>query len=105
MENLVSNLLPLLFTAFGIAYILFFYSRSKSILKKWAVDNGYKILHDDLRLFMRGPYFWTASRGQTVYYVHVRDHAGNERRGYVRCGDWILGILCNRADVRWDDKR
>ena len=43
------------------------YSRSASLLQKWADENGYQILHKEYRYLRRGPFFWTTSRDQAVY--------------------------------------
>jgi hypothetical protein len=79
-------------------------TRSRSVLDQWADENGFEILHSEYRHMRLGPFFWTSSKGQTVYYVHVRDQQGRERMGWVRCGGWFLGLMSNKAEVRWDDK-
>jgi hypothetical protein len=33
--------------------------------------------------FVRGPFFWTTGKGQEVFYVTVRDEAGDTSRGFV----------------------
>jgi hypothetical protein len=48
-------------------------------------------------------FFWTTSQDQVVYYVTVLDQLGRERRGWVRCGSWFLGMFSNQADVRRED--
>ena len=78
-------------------------SRSQSVLVAWATANGFEIVRSDLRYFNRGPFFWTTSKGQTVYYVTVRDPRGGLRSGWVRCGSWWFGIWSNQAEVRWVD--
>jgi hypothetical protein len=77
-------------------------SRSRTILEQWAQDMNYTILESDFRIFRRGPFFWTTSRGQTVYYVTIRDRQGMKRSGWVRCGGWWTGLFSNKAEVRWD---
>jgi hypothetical protein len=79
------------------------FGRSSSLLHQWAAENGYRILRQEYRTLFKGPFFWTSSKGQTVYYVVVEDEDGNERRGWVRCGGWWFGLLSNHVDVRWDD--
>ena len=78
------------------------FSRARSILQKWADDNGYQLLQAEYRWFRKGPFFWTTSRDQVVYYVVVLDPLGRERKGWVKCGSWLFGMLSNKADVRWD---
>jgi len=81
----------------------FQYSRSRSLLEGWAAQNGYEILQREFRYLRRGPFFWTSSKGQTVYYVSVRDREGQVRFGFVRCGGWWLGLWSAKTEVRWDD--
>jgi hypothetical protein len=89
---------------FGIAIFIFVttiwhFSRSRSVLEQWADQSGFEILHSEYRNFARGPYFWTTSKGQTVYYVTVRDNRGHVRTGWVRCGGWFLGLMTDQAEV------
>jgi hypothetical protein len=77
--------------------------RSTEMIQRWAEGNGYMILDMERRLFRRGPFFLTTSRSQTVYYVTLVDPQGGERRGWVRCGSFWLGIFANTVEVRWDE--
>ena len=79
------------------------FGRSSSLLHQWAAENGYRIVSQEYRNFFKGPFFWTSSKGQTVYYVVVEDSGGKRRRGWVRCGGWWLGLLSDNVEVRWDD--
>jgi hypothetical protein len=85
---------------FGIAMSI---SRPRTILERWADANGFQIVHAERRTFFRGPFFWRSTKDQVVYYVTVRDSSGAARRGYVRCGGWVLGLMSDAADVQWDD--
>lgn len=76
--------------------------RSRSVLERWAERNGYRIIDADYRNFFRGPFFWTSSKGQTVYRVTVQAK-GVVRNGWVRCGSWWLGLLSDQVEVRWDE--
>jgi hypothetical protein len=76
--------------------------RSRRVLERWAERNGYRIIDTDYRKFFRGPFFWTTSRGQTVYRVTV-DVKGAVQRGWVRCGSRRLGLFSNQVEVRWDE--
>jgi hypothetical protein len=78
-----------------------YFSRARRILEHWALDNGYEILSSEYRWFFRGPFPWTTN-DQAVYYVTLRTTDGRERHGWVRCGNWLVGVLVNRAEVRWD---
>src|SRR5581483_1656083 len=78
-------------------------SRSRSVLQDWARDHAFEIIDREERIFMKGPFFWTSSRGQVVFYVTVRDSEGHFRKGWVRCGSFFSGLFSDRAEVRWDD--
>jgi hypothetical protein len=94
----------LLFLVLAILLIVWHFSRSNDLLHGWAHENGLRIVRQEYRHFFKGPFFWTTSKGQTVYYVTVKDDNGNQRNGWVRCGGWFFGLLSNNVDVRWDDE-
>lgn len=77
--------------------------RTRSLVDRWAQENGYAILDQQYRPVNRGP-FWMASGGQRVFYVTVRDREGRRRTGYIRCGDLFLGLLSPQVEVRWDEE-
>jgi hypothetical protein len=77
------------------------WSRSRSLLEGWATENGYEIVQSEYRVLSKGPFFWTSSKGQTVYYVTIRDGQGETRSGWVRCGSWWFGLMSNKTEVRW----
>src|SRR4051812_41477629 len=83
--------------------IVWHYSRASSLLRRWAEENGYRLVHSKYRLFFRGPFFWTTSKGQAVYRVTVEDTDGSLRYGWVRCGGWFLGMVSDHVEARWDD--
>jgi hypothetical protein len=91
------------FFIIAVVLIGFHYSRSNSLLQQWAERNHYRLVEQEYRTFFRGPFFWTTSRGQTVYYVTVEDSQGKRRKGWVRCGGWLLGMLSNNVEVAWDE--
>jgi hypothetical protein len=96
-------IIGLAFLAFVFMSIHWHFSRSGSVLEKWAAENGYQIIHSEYCHFMRGPFFWTTSKGQTVYHVTVRTDSGKIRTGWVRCGGFFLGLFSDAAEVRWED--
>jgi len=79
------------------------FGRSSSLLHQWAAQNAYAIISQEYRFFFKGPFTWTSTKAQTVYYVVVEDLAGTKRNGWVRCGSWWFGLLSNDVTVRWDD--
>src|SRR5437762_2925342 len=94
----------LAFGLFAVVSIAWHFSRSRTLLERWAAENGYRILASEQRFLSGGPFFWTTSKGQTVYRVKVEDPAGRVRQGWVRCGSWMFGLLSNKAEARWDDE-
>ena len=86
-----------------VGSISWHFARSRAVLEQWAQEEGFEILRRDYRAFFRGPFFWTTSKGQTVYFVTVRDGQGSVRRGWVRCGGWFSGLMTDKAEVRWKD--
>ena len=98
---------PLLLVALVMAVVIlawvWHFFRARTILQEWADDNGYQLLQAEYRWFRKGPFFWTSSRGQVVYYVTVLDQQGRERKGWVRSGSWWLGLFSNKVEARWDE--
>jgi len=86
-----------------IVIIIGTYSRGRKILESWALENNYQIISSETRLFRRGPFFWTTTKNQMVYYVTVRTPE-DVKSGWVRCGGWLLGIFENKAEVKWDER-
>ncbi|MEO5916033.1 MAG: hypothetical protein ABIS50_17490 [Luteolibacter sp.] len=103
MNDILSVFVALAVMAIIVLVFTWHFSRSRSVLEQWAIENGYTIIHSEYRHFMRGPFFWTTSKGQTVYQVSVRDKAGTVRSGWVRCGGFFLGLLSDNAEVRWEN--
>ena len=101
----MNNVPLLLLFAVIIAVALWWnFSRSRALLRQWAQENGYEILESHYRVFRKGPFFWTSSRGQTVYYVKTRDRQGYLRSGWVRCGSWWWGLWSDQTEVRWENQ-
>jgi hypothetical protein len=79
-------------------------SRSRSLLEGWAMQNDYELLNSDYRYLRKGPFTWTSSNNQTVYYVAVRDKENHVRSGWIRCGEFWLGLYAaDKTEVQWDD--
>lgn len=104
MNGVVLALGVVVLAIVAFAYLAWHFSRSRSVLEQWADENGFEILSSEYRNLFRGPFSWTTSKGQTVYYVRVRDRQGTERTGWVRCGGWVLGLMSDKAEVRWEDE-
>ena len=100
-SNFVTILLTIVALLGAAGGIYAYVSRSNYLLEKWADENRYQLLRVGHRMFRKGPFLWSG-RGQTVYRVRVQDERGNERRGWVRCGSWWLGVFTNKIEVKWD---
>jgi len=87
----------------GLAVMTWSWSQGRRILEQWAQTKGYRIVSSEVRWLRRGPFFWTTSKGQMVYYVVVDTPDGQTRRGYVRCGSFFWGLLNDKAEERWEE--
>jgi hypothetical protein len=104
MSEQVLGVLAIVVLAGFVAFMLYLQiRRAQTLLRGWAKENGYEILGAEHRIFRKGPYIWSA-RGQAVYRVRVRDRAGVERLGWVRCGSWFAGVLSDKVESRWDQE-
>jgi hypothetical protein len=77
-------------------------SRGSAFLDQWASRCRYRIISREFRYFFKGPFFWTSSNAQVVYYVTIEDGLGRVRSGWVRCGGYFLGLLSDDVEVQWD---
>jgi len=85
--------------------LVWHFKRARSLLDRWAKENGYEIVERSYRHLLKGPFFWTSSRGQAVYHVTVRDTQGSTRSGWLRCGGWWAGMFSDKTEVRWESDR
>ena len=76
-------------------------SRSRTLLARWARQNGCRIVETS-RSWFGGPFFWTTSKGQTVYHVVVQFPDGSTRRGFARMGSWWAGLISDDVRVEWE---
>ena len=95
----------LMFIVFGIAIasLVWQTTRSRELLDQWAQREGFQLLAVERRYMRRGPFFWTTSKGQEVFFVQVLDlQSGQVRPAWVRVGGWWRGLLSDQVDVRWE---
>jgi hypothetical protein len=104
MNAVETYLLLIGFAIIATTLVIFSFSRGRSLLNRWAQENNFQILDFEMRTLSAGPFTWTSSRNQIVYFVHVRDREGKERSGWVRCGSFWGGILSDKTEVRWKDE-
>ncbi|HEX7900231.1 MAG TPA: hypothetical protein VF950_20855 [Planctomycetota bacterium] len=72
-------------------------------LDVWARRGGAEILSRERRYARRGPFDFLG--GYAVFRVRIRDAARRERVGWVRLGDYVLGLCSDEAHARWDKSR
>jgi len=103
----MENVLPVLgvFAVLGlaVAMMVWHFRRSRNIAQQWAQDNGFELLSAERRFAFRGPFWWRTSKGQEVFRITVRDTGGRVRSGYLRVGGWVVGLLSDQADIKWDE--
>jgi hypothetical protein len=102
MEGYLVIVVFVVFVVLAILSMVWRFRRADSLLVQWAERHGYRLISQEYRSFFKGPFFWTSSKGQMVYYVSVKDSEGNLRRGWVRCGGLFLGMLSDNVEVSWD---
>ena len=99
----MSGGLIILVILIAILAMIFHFGCAQNVLETWARDNGYEIIDSEYRHLMKGPFFLRSGKGHAVYHVTVRDRDGNIRRGYVRCGSWLAGLLSDHVTVEWEE--
>ncbi|HYF64193.1 MAG TPA: hypothetical protein VD886_15335, partial [Herpetosiphonaceae bacterium] len=73
---------------------------ARAQIEQWANANGLAVVNVQRRLMDRGPFFWNTSQFQGVYYVLVRDPAGQTRALWVRSGRY-WGGASETIDIHW----
>ncbi len=101
-EDTAIALLVIAVACIAVAAMSWSMSRGRQVLDRWAQANGYRIVSCEVRWFRRGPFFWTTSKGQMVYYVEVMAPSGQTRHGYVRCGSFFWGLWKDQVEERWE---
>lgn len=81
------------YVAIGVAlaigvFVLFrsINARADKVLRHWATQNGFELLHFERCFFTGGFDPLRTGRSQIVYFVRVQDPQHHERAGWVRCG-------------------
>jgi hypothetical protein len=77
--------------------------RGNALVSRWAGQNGYEIVGRKWSLFRVGPFPMAAFGKQAVYHLVVRDPAGRERSCWLKVGDFVVGLLDDAIEVKWDD--
>jgi len=91
---------------FGLVVGTLFYSHyrwAKRRLLVWARDNNVRIVQDQYRMFLRGPF---DSVGKyAVFRISAKDKQGEERVGWVRLGGFFVGLWSEDSKVIWEWER
>jgi hypothetical protein len=104
MESISTYLALICLASVIIAWNVWSFSRGRALLKRWAQENGFQIVHSEFSGFYSGSFTWTSSRSQIIYFVQVLDSNGKERSGWVRCGSFWSGIVSDKTEVKWKDE-
>jgi len=102
MSETEITLLVVAVLGIALAMTAWSFSRGRRILEQWADRHGCRIVSSEVRWFRRGPFLWTTSKHQIVYYVVVETQDGQTKRGWVRCGSFWWGVMTDKAEERWE---
>ena len=101
-QILAAVLLPLVATA-AIMINILYYRRGRQLLSDWADERGIRIIWKERRYLRTGPFFLRSSRGQIIYRIVAMNPDGIRRKGGVRIGGFLFGVLSRKISVIWDD--
>jgi hypothetical protein len=102
-DGMLAIAIPLL-VGLVVLNVYWVFRRSESMLKRHLHNSGYRLVNKQYRWLARGPFFWTTSKGQSVYRFVAEDVDGVRREGWARIGGYFFGLLSDRVDLRWDDE-
>jgi len=97
-------IVPVFIAAIGFAALNLWWTfkRSAAMLERHLRERGYVLVSRQYRWLMRGPFWWRASKGQSVYRFAAEDAEGVRHEGWARVGGFFFGLLSNQVDIRWD---
>jgi hypothetical protein len=78
------------------------HSRVEKIVQQWAKTAGLELVSAQKRYWRTGPFSLRQFRGQFVFRIVVRDHAGAERTGWILVGGPVAGVLSDKVEAIWD---
>jgi hypothetical protein len=76
-------------------------AKAQSIIHKWAYENGYSLLSARYLFLFRGPYSFISSWFNMVYHICVIDKNGTQKEGFIRLGNWFIGLFSGKIKVTW----
>ncbi|MGA3163939.1 MAG: hypothetical protein ABSD77_07080 [Verrucomicrobiota bacterium] len=97
----ITYTLLLVFGVGGFAYVIWSFSRSKLLLRRWAEKNKFQILQSTLKPFSKGIFKFFGGL-QTEYYVRIRDQEGQEHSGWLRYEGGFWTAIFKLPEIRWE---
>jgi hypothetical protein len=104
MESIGFYLVSVGIVAFMVRHFFWVRSSARTLLNRWAQENGLEILHSKVVFADLGPFSWSTSKSQLVYFVLVRDREGSKRSAWVRCGRFWQGRKSHTIEIKWKDE-
>jgi len=102
------ELLLLFFIALPTIIFLFFaldyfYSlrAGRTLLKEWAVNNGYELLTVKYGLIRINPFFFNFLWKKRLFKVTLKTMEGNQRSAWILVGDILSGLRIKEFDIKW----
>lgn len=90
----------------AMVWCVHYYSAAvPAALKRWSTDCGYRIVSNEVRTFLKGPFFFRIVPNAVVYRLEVEDKCGALRRGWVRVRKTPFWFLRCGVEVVWDPPR
>jgi len=77
-----------------------YYCWARRRLEAWARDHQVRVLRQEWRLFLRGPYDGLGK--YVVFKIRAADASGVERTGWVRLGGFWSGLWSGESHVVWE---
>ena len=103
METFLIILFAIILVIFLTLIMTFHKNSGLKEIDKWATKEGLEILSSEYRWLKRGPYFINSSNQQRIFYVTVRDKAGNIKKCWVKVGGFFFGLLSDKIDISWEN--
>lgn len=96
--NIVEKFIPIgvfFLCLFIICFLLnrVIVKRAEQILQNWITKKKYKLVYYKIQ---------RPAKHYRVFYIEVITADGQLKRGYIRCGDFLLGVLSDVVDISWE---
>jgi hypothetical protein len=82
------------------SHLMFLRRDAPAAMKRWAKENGYRLVRQDYRPVLRGPFFGTTSLNQMVFRITVRDEQGGSKTGWLCIGTYWWPSV-DQIEVFW----